>query len=181
VNHLQEIEAYVHQLGVQSYRSEIAEERAEFFNKGEAIAPQLDLYRKALRHFSEEIIHNLPGKRPLTRLTESLRLVYYDLAVKILESKTQVLPCYAGISNLHLNFDGELWPCCVLAYDHPLGSLRSLDYDVQKALASPQARKVLKFIRHRGCCCPMANQWYSNMLLSPSTLARVLKKYIKVA
>jgi MoaA/NifB/PqqE/SkfB family radical SAM enzyme len=180
VNHLRDIEAYVHQLGVQSYRSEFAEERAEFFNKGEGIGPQVEVYRKALDHFAAEIVRNLPDKRSLTRLTESLRLVYYDLAVQILESKTQVLPCYGGISNLHLNFDGELWPCCVLAYDRPLGSLRSLNYDIQKALDSVQARNVLKFIHQKGCHCPLANQWYSNILLHPPTLMKVLLKNLKM-
>jgi MoaA/NifB/PqqE/SkfB family radical SAM enzyme len=176
VNHLRDIEAYVHQLGVQSYRSEFAEERAEFFNKGEGIGPKIEVYRQALEHFAAEIVRNLPEKRPLTRLTESLRLVYYDLAVQILERKTQVLPCFGGISNLHLNFDGELWPCCVLAYDRPLGSMRNLNYDVQRALQTPQAREVLKFIRRKGCHCPLANQWYSNILLHPPTLIKVLAK-----
>jgi len=180
IDHLTEIEHYVHQLGVESYRSEIAEERAEFFNRGESISPQLYLYRKALEQFTAQIIQNLPGKRPLTRLTESLRLVYYDLAVQILTAKTQVLPCYAGISNLHLNFDGELWPCCVLAYEHPLGKLRASDYDVQRVLAAPQAKEVLKFIRRKGCYCPLANQWYSNMLLSPKTLYRVIHKSLQM-
>jgi MoaA/NifB/PqqE/SkfB family radical SAM enzyme len=181
IAHLPEIEAYVHELGIESYRSEIAEERAEFFNLGDGISPQIDIYRKALQHFAGEILRNLPEKRSLTRITESLRLVYYDLAVQILERKTQVLPCYAGISNLHLNFDGELWPCCVLAYDHPLGNLRQMDYDVQKTLASPQAKEVLKFIHRKGCSCPLANQWYSNMLLHPPTLLKVLLKNIQIA
>ncbi len=180
VDHLDEIEDYVHDLDVQSYRNEIAEERAEFFNLGEGIAPAADLYGKVLRRFSAEIERHLKGKRPLTRLTETLRLVYYDLAVKILKKKKQVIPCYGGISNLHLNFDGGLWPCCVLGYDRPLADLRKMNYDVQAAMRTPAARSVLDFIRRGGCYCPLANQWYSNILLNPLMLGRVILRYFFV-
>lgn len=180
VDHLDEIEDYVHALDIQSYRNEIAEERAEFFNKGEGIAPSAELYEKVLRRFSAEVVQRLPDKRSLTRLTETLRLVYYGLAVRILKTGKQVIPCFGGISNLHLNFDGELWPCCVLGYDYPLANLRDVDYDLQKALRSRQARMVLNFIRRKGCYCPLANQWYSNILLHPPTLGRVILNYFLV-
>jgi len=176
VDRLAEIEDYVHAAGVESYRNEVAEERNEFFNVGEQIAPSTQIYEKMLKRFAAGIVQHLPEKRPLTRMTESLRLVYYDLAVQILKQKTQVIPCYGGISNLHLNFDGELWPCCVLAYNQPLGRLREQDYDVHKVMHTPQAKQVLEFIRLKGCYCPMANQWYSNILLSPRMLARVILK-----
>lgn len=177
VDHLDEIEDYVHALGVQSYRHEIAEERAEFFNKGEGTTPSAEVYEKVMQRFSTEIIRHLGEKRSLTKLTESLRLVYYDLAVKILKKRKQVIPCFGGISNLHLNFDGELWPCCVLGYDKPFADLREMDYDVQKALTLYRAKSVLQFIRHRGCYCPLANQWYSNILLHPPTWGRVILNY----
>lgn len=180
VDHLDEIEDYVHALGVQSYRNEIAEERAEFFNKEEGIAPSAELYEEVMNRFSSEIIRHLSEKKPLTRMTESLRLVYYNLAVKILKSKKQVIPCFGGISNLHLNFDGELWPCCVLGYDYPLAQLRDVDYDVQRALRSEQANRVLRFIHRKGCFCPLANQWYSNILLHPLTMGRVILNYFFV-
>jgi hypothetical protein len=68
----------------------------------------------------------------------------------------------------------------VLGYDYPLASLRELNYDVQRALRTKQAKKVLRFIRRKGCYCPLANQWYSNILLHPSTLARVILTYFLV-
>ncbi len=180
IDHLKEIEDYVHSLGVQSYRNEIAEERAEFFNKGDGITPSAEMYSRVLKRFSEQIKRHLKEKRAITKRMEALRLVYYELAVEILRRKTQVIPCYGGISNLHLNFDGELWPCCVLAYDKPLGSLRESGYDVQKVIRSEQAREVLRFIKQRGCYCPLANQWYSNILLSPKMLLRVIAKNFSV-
>ena len=180
VDHLQLIEDYVHTVGIESYRHEVAEQRHEFFNVGDDIAPSVEIYEKLLKHFSQGILEHLPEKRALTRLTESLRLVYYELAVQILKRKTQVVPCYAGISNLHLNFDGELWPCCVLAYSKPLGRLRESNYDVQSVIRSSQAKHVLEFVRLKGCFCPLANQWYSNILLNPRLLLRVIRQNFSI-
>ena len=126
---LEEIETYVHSLGVQSYRNEIAEQREEFFNIGDPITPTGEEYAHLMREFAAKVRTNLPKKRPLARLTESLRLVYYELAARIVQEDRQVIPCYAGISNVHLTPHGQLWPCCVLGYAKPLGDLREANYD----------------------------------------------------
>ena len=112
-----------------------------------------------------------------------MRLVYYELAPKILREQRQVIPCYAGISNVHINFDGEVWPCCVLGYDKPMGNLRDSNYDFHKILNSDQAREVKEYIKNKNCVCPLANQWYSNILCNFRQLAKVAKNmlYIKSA
>ena len=40
IEHFSEIEDYVHSVGMQSYRNEIAEQRTEFFNLTEPITPE---------------------------------------------------------------------------------------------------------------------------------------------
>lgn len=144
---LEEVEDYVHRAGVQSYRNEIAEQRAEFFNLGDDITPDADTYETLIAGFSQKIRESMGKKRKLARITESLRLVYYELVVKILRERRQVIPCLGGISNLHINFDGEVWPCCVLGYDKPMGSLRAHDYDFRALLRSSQAGAARKYIR----------------------------------
>ena len=62
-------------------------------------------------------LRNVQGKAFLTRTTEAVRVVYYDVAVQILKQRKQVTPCYGGISNIHMNYNGEIWPCCVLGGD----------------------------------------------------------------
>jgi len=178
VDHLPEIADYVHSLGVQSYRNEIAENRTEFFNLQDDISPDPDTYERLIMEFSWKIRYNIKGKRQLTRLSEAFRLIYYDLAVKILREGRQVIPCYAGISNVHINYDGEVWPCCVLGYAKPMGSLRSEGYDFQKVWHSDQARQVRTFIRNGCCACPLANQAYSNILCSPAYLLKGIKNLI---
>ena len=174
IDRLDELAEFVKTLGVESYRSEIAEERAEFFNRGDGITPDLESYERAIASFANATRERMRTKRRLTRAAESLRLVYYDLAVRIMREKRQVLPCYGGITNAHLNPYGELWPCCVLGYDKPLGTLRENDYDFQKVWHSQQAREVREYVRAGNCACPLANQTYSNILMSPRYLAKTV-------
>ncbi len=178
VNHLAEIEDYVHSLGVQSYRNEVAEQRTEFFNIGDPITPNAETYEKLMRSFSEKIRKNMAGKRKLTKVTEALRLAYYELATRILREKRQVIPCYGGISNAHINYDGALWPCCVLGYSKEMGSLRDNDYDFQKVWNSSEARSVRKYIKDGNCACPLANQSYSNILCSPVYTAKAIRNVV---
>jgi len=179
INHLSEIEDYVHSLGVQSYRNEIAENRTEFFNIEDQITPDAETYKRLVSKFAEKIRQNIAKKRKLTKVTESLRLVYYDLVGRILDENRQVIPCFAGISNVHINFDGEVWPCCVLGYSQPLGSLRAHGYDFQKVWHSGQAKAVRKYIKDGNCACPLANQAYSNILCSPKYLLKVIYNILK--
>lgn len=178
IHHLGELEDYVHSLGVQSYRNEIAECRAEFFNLGENITPEVDTYENLIVDFSKRIRDNLGEKRPLTKATESFRLVYYDLAIRILREQQQVIPCFAGISNVHINHDGEVWPCCVLGYTKPMGFLRDHDYDFQNLWNSKQANQVRAYIKDGNCACPLANQAYSNILCSPVYLLKCIRNLL---
>ena len=176
---LDEIEDFVHDMGVQSYRNEIAEQREEFLNIGDPITPTGEEYVKLIKTFGEKIRLNLKQKRPLTRTTESLRLVYYDLAAKIVSKNIQVIPCYAGISNVHLTPHGDLWPCCVLGYAKPMGNVREADYDFWKVWHSSQAGQVRKSIKNRECACPLANQAYSNIISHTPSLIKVLFNIIR--
>lgn len=165
INDLDEIEDFVHSLGVESYRNEVAECRTEFFNLQDPITPPADVYQRLIKDFARKVEENIGKKRKLAKTTEALRVVYYDIAGKILEEKRQVIPCYAGVSNVHINYDGGVWPCCVLGYDQEMGNLRDYHYDFQSLWHSIQAQKVRKYIKEKNCACPLANQAYSNELM----------------
>ena len=62
IHHLSEIEDYVHSLDVQSYRNEIAEQRAEFFNLGDAITPDAEIYEKLISGFTDKIRRTFPKR-----------------------------------------------------------------------------------------------------------------------
>jgi MoaA/NifB/PqqE/SkfB family radical SAM enzyme len=74
-NHLDQIEEFVHSLGVQSYRNEIAQQREELLNVGEPITPTGEEYAELMKGFSEKIRSTMYEKKPLARVTEALRLV----------------------------------------------------------------------------------------------------------
>lgn len=172
IDDLDEIEDFVHSLGVESYRNEVAECRTEFFNLEDSITPPADVYQRLIKDFARKVEENIGKKKKLARTTEAMRVVYYDLASKILKEKKQVIPCYAGVSNVHINYDGGVWPCCVLGYDQEMGKLRQYDYDFQKLWHSPKAGEVREYIKDKNCACPLANQAYSNELLHLPTLVR---------
>ena len=179
INEIDEIEDWVHKQGVQSYRNDIAEQREEFFNIGEDITPGDEVYESLMNNFKQKVKANLKNKKSLARTTESMRLVYYDLVVKILREKRQVIPCYAGISGIHLNYDGSIWPCCVIGYAHSMGNIKTFNFDYDKLYNSSKAKKVRKYIKEKNCYCPLANQSYNNMIIDIPSLWKIFKNLLK--
>ncbi len=177
LHHLDEIEDWVHSQGIESYRHEIAEQRAEFDNLGSPITPAADVYAELIQRFKSKILENVRGKASVTVATEAVRMVYYDVAARILQERRQVTPCYGGISNIHMNYNGQLWPCCVLGGEHPLGNVREFDYDLPRLLRSVQAAETRRYIAEGNCACPLANQWLNNVLLTPRHMLKVLYTY----
>jgi Predicted Fe-S oxidoreductases len=179
IDHLEEIEDFVHSLGVESYRNEVAECRTEFFNLKDPITPPAEVYQRLIKDFSRKVEENIASKKNLAKMTEALRVVYYNIAGKILAEQRQVIPCYAGISNVHINYDGGVWPCCVLGYEKQMGNLREYDYDFQKLWHSDEAEAVRKYILGKNCACPLANQGYSNILMHVPSLFKAGIKSIE--
>jgi len=178
LNHLDEIIEYARSLNPDSYVTEIAENRAELFNLFDDITPDTETYEKLILSFKESMKKNLKSRRSISKYTEAFRLVYYDYVVRILKEKRQILPCYAGFSNAHLNPFGEVWPCCILAYNQSMGNVRDFDCNFKKLWTSSKAKAVREYIKDSRCYCPMANQSYTNMLCSMTTMAKVAKNLL---
>lgn len=173
-----EIAAFVQRLDVDNYRNEIAEERAEFDNWGDPITPTAEQYAQLMKRFKAKVAEDLRTKPKLTRVTQAFRFVYYDLVSRIMSERRQVIPCYAGASNVHLSAEGHLWPCCVLGSDYRLGSLREHGYDFRAVYYGPRARRIRRFIQTGRCHCPLANQAYGNILCHAPSLAKVLRQVL---
>ncbi len=174
VNDIKEIATFISRLQPDSYRNEIAEQRSEMFNHSNSITPDADAYQQAIAFFVKQIRTNMQNRLLFQRITNAFRLEYYALAIRILKAGKQVIPCYAGISNAHMTPYGDIWACCTLGYDKPMGQLRDHDYDFKRLWQSTQAQRVRTHIKEKNCCCPMANQMYSNILLHTPSLLRVL-------
>jgi len=178
VDHLDEIVEYVRRLKPDSFVTEIAENRSELFNLQDDITPDPEVYEMLIRKFMARVRDDLRHKRSISKLTDASRLVYYEYVIKILKEKRQVLPCYAGMSNVHINPYGDVWPCCVLGYEKSMGNLRDFNYDFKKLWNSEQANAVRAFIRSGKCYCPLANQAYFNMICSLSASFKIIKTMI---
>lgn len=165
--------AYADSLGVDTYINEIAEEREEFFNRGSGITPDPATYSGIMQSFKEAAGRRMKGIRLLGRITTALRLVYYDIVVRILLEKRQVIPCYAGLLNVHVNSDGSVWPCAILAYGATMGAVGA-SADFAGVWRSREAAEIRRSIRRGECFCPLANQAYSNMLMHVPSLVRAL-------
>jgi radical SAM protein with 4Fe4S-binding SPASM domain len=178
LNDLPEIFDFVEKLDVDSYINEIAEERSELFTLNTGITPSAEEYKKATDYFSKRIKSQFKKGKKLPKYTQAFRLVYYDLVVEILKQKKQVIPCYAGITNVHINPYGDVWPCCILGYNGSMGNLRDFDYDFKKVWMSREAKNIRKSISNKECSCPLANQAYSNILCDPKSMLKVSKHLI---
>ena len=113
--------------------------------------------------------------KPLSRVTQAFRQVYYDLVVRTLKEKRQIIPCFGGLTNVQLNPYGDVWPCCVLGYGKSMGNLRDVNYDFKKIWYSKEAARVRDHIKKGRCHCPLANQYYSNILCNYYSMLKVIK------
>lgn len=168
---------FAQRLGVDSYISEIAEERSELFNVGESITPKPDEYQAAINTFSSELPDTRRPNASVSTMTLAFRRIYYQLAVRILKEGRQVIPCYAGLANVHLSPYGDVWPCCVLGYEKSMGNLRDHGYNFYEIWRSERASKIRQFIAEGRCHCPLANQAYSNILCSSGMMFQILRDH----
>lgn len=159
--------------GVDTYISEVAEEREEMLNVSTGITPTAEQYGEAIQRFRADTFDRLKESSGLELLTQGMRHEYYEITRRWLRDRKQVIPCFAGISNAHISPYGDLWPCAILAGSKSLGNLKDVDYDFWKLWHSSRADEVRAGIKRGECDCPLANQAYANMLLSPRAMARV--------
>jgi len=179
VEDIYEIARFVTDLGVDSYRNEIAEQRSEMFNREDPITPDPAQYEKAVGYFTRQIRTRMKSRLFFHRMTQAFRLVYYDLAIQTLKQDEQMIPCYAALSNAHMSPYGDIWACCTLGYEKTMGNLRDFDYDFQALWNSQKAGEVRRYIQKGLCHCPLANQAYSNILLHGPSLARVVLEILR--
>lgn len=158
-----------------SYVSEIAEQRAELDNFNNNITPGLSDYKKAIDYLKFRMRKR--HQSSLARITRAFRLSYYDLVLKILTRKTQMIPCYSGVISAQIAANGDIWPCCVRG--DVLGNIKNAEYNFKKIWFSDEAKKVRQEIKNKKCYCPLANASYTNMLLNPKSLIQVIFNLFK--
>jgi MoaA/NifB/PqqE/SkfB family radical SAM enzyme len=178
VDSLSELYDFVRTLGPDSYITEIAEERSELFNIGNDIQPATEEYTKFVKELSRKVRNDFGSLGTISKVTQSYRTAYYDIVTRWLKERRQIIPCYAAYASCQITSIGDVWPCCVLGYEKPLGNLRETKYDLRAIWLSERAEEVRSVIKNGGCSCPLANAHYTNMLCNLSLTARLLKQML---
>ena len=143
-------------LAPDSYITEVAEHRTELFNSDDDITPDADSYERFAVELSKHIRDDYLGaKKNVSKLTKGFRLEYYRLAAQTLRENRQIIPCYAGYASCQITPFGDVWPCCILGYDTPMGNLREVDYEFKKIWHSKKAQEVRKHVREKNSACPL--------------------------
>lgn len=150
--------------GADSYVTEIAEERVELGTVGSGIAPNGEDYAAAAGY-----IVKAAGRQDVKgfpRIIRALRKRYYNHVMDMTSGKDAWIPCYAGIASGQINSNGDIWFCCIKG--EPIGNLREAGYDFGKIWFSGKAGARRKLITAEKCRCPMANVFYTNIIMNPS-------------
>jgi MoaA/NifB/PqqE/SkfB family radical SAM enzyme len=177
---LPEIAAYaVDRLNPDHYIMEVAEERSELFNVNSGITPQPEELKCILTEVTSHLRNASTHLGGLSKISLAFRLRYYELIPKILENKKQMVPCMASFASCHINPYGDVWPCCILGYNMRIGNLRTYDFNFKRLWKSKRANEVRKFIKEGGCACPLANAYYTNLLLNFKEIFRLATKAAK--
>lgn len=152
--------------GADSYVTEIAEERVELGTVGSDIAPDGKDYAAAVEYITEAA--GRAGAKGFPRIIRALRKRYYRYVMDIVSGKDAWMPCYAGIASGQINFNGDVWFCCIKG--EPVGNLREAGYDFGRIWFGEKADAERKRITDEKCRCPMANAFYTNIIMNPSKL-----------
>ncbi|RME55543.1 hypothetical protein D6777_00170 [Candidatus Woesearchaeota archaeon] len=192
---LPSIISWVHDnMELDNFYHELADTRAELFNvdkddkdpddfksvvQNRGVTPTGDQYWDVAHFLLEEAKKDMQGKRAFSRISQALRVVYYERAAWVQKNQKRKVKCYAAMSNAHLNPWGGLWPCNVQAFRHNLGNIRDFDYNFDKLWKSEGAQKVRQWVNGNHCHCPLVGQAMVDTILDPKEVLRVLYTYFK--
>jgi MoaA/NifB/PqqE/SkfB family radical SAM enzyme len=162
-----------------SYICEIAENREELLNTDDDITPEINRYEKTIRPLQKEIRESLLHNSGITGIIQAFRLKYYDYVITEMRQKKRIIPCYAGRVSAQISPWGDVWPCCILAYQADMGNLKDFDLNFNKLWRSEKAANIRHRVYKGNCYCPMANVHYTNMVLNMSSMLNVLNNYVR--
>jgi len=90
----------------------------------------------------------------------------------------QLIPCFAGKSNLVLTECGDVYPC--ESFNQKFGNVRQYDYDLRAMQDTDKAKTIIKKIDNACCYCTHECYFITNILLNPMLYPAVLKEYVKI-
>ena len=172
VDNFPEIYKHLIKMDPDSYITEIAEERVELGTMAGGITPSYEKYKNVIDFLTAEMKKSkLHG---VARIAQAFRLEYYEMVKRNLLEDKQIIPCFAGVTSCQISPDGDVWPCCIRA--DSMGNLREYNYDFKAIWNSRSAKKIRASIKARECSCPLANASYTNLLVSPKSMTKIVSR-----
>lgn len=105
----------------------------------------------------------------LLGLSKNIMNTYFDLFLKTIEQKRQVIPCYAHRINRVIMPNGDVSYCEML---NPVGNLREFDYNMKRLEETQMAKKTRERIINKKCFCYHPCYQYTNILFNPICLIK---------
>lgn len=131
-----------------------------------------------------KVMKYVRGQRPKKwneQMVGRVRDVMYDEIERIIKHNTHKYNCKAGKRFATVYQDGSVHSCEILNTIHPdqsslLGNLNDVDWDIRRVLDSQTAHDVKKFICNKKCFCTFENAKFTDVVYTPSLLAKVITK-----
>lgn len=158
INYINEIRDLIIKLNPDSYIFQIAENRTELQNISSKIVPKTNEYLQAVNN-----LNKIPKTiKNISKTTQFLRKKYHKNTKNVLLN-SKGIACYAGIASAHINYNGELWACCVKCQS--FDNLK--DNSFKELWQSKKAKEIRNQIKSNKCHCTLANVSYSNIICDP--------------
>jgi len=155
--------------------------RGEVRNKEGLSEAELIAYEKVMRMLEQD---NLQGTIPghsnffLSDFNLASKMIMREVVCNTAKTRAFQLPCFAGVLNCVLWYNGDVYPCEML--DRKMGNLRMSDYDFRKVWNSAPAQRVRNFIRESRCFCTEECNININILFNPRYLPKLLGNVARI-
>jgi len=100
------------------------------------------------------------------------------LILQTVQEKSRLIRCYAGVSNIVLTENGDVYACEIRT--DSFGNIRDYDYRMEQVLKTPRARAVLNSIKNNQCYCTHECNFMTNILLNPKMYPNLLNEYMRI-
>ncbi len=105
-------------------------------------------------------------------MVSKIKNYLFELYIRTLREKRQIIPCYAGLTYGVLDARGDVYLCELL---DKVGNIRDSDCNFEKIWKSEEANKQREFIRNKNCYCTHSCFQISNVLTNPGVWFDVLR------
>ena len=179
-NSIQDLLKYIREnldidnLGINLARGDVEDEIAKEIN--------INRYEHVIRENEELSFKKHVNRKDFRlKLLKAVKNLTRDVILETVREKKMVIPCTAGKKFIVINEVGDVYPCDIFINheDKLLGKLRENDYDINKLLKAQKAQGVIKWIKDTQCHCTFECGIQNNIVFSPKTYPKVLKKLIQ--